>query len=348
VHLDASRRDTLTVDANGLVSAWRSLVGDNVVYFDEEGEETIAYTATKPHYEPTMVKDAYPSVMFGYTADKSASGINLLNSSRVLNQVTYFFVLMPKQQSTCPDYPEDDIGSAAGPYGEAIMSGHVPFSRWAVGYDCWNVEANREGHYINGLSKKIQWTGGGSTYYGAQYCGYAGHGAADPHVICARTYDSSPLTSGTLGGWFVSNWSGGKWRPRGSQYKGAVCEMIVLDREATAEEREAITASLMAKWGIAPEAAQAFPKPGFTSLTFDAADVTAMPKFIWSDALDLGTLDLVFNNAANVKSSSAIIEASPLTGTPKSVTGLGEGKTLKQRANALWFKLVKGFILILK
>ena len=135
----------------------------------------------------------------------------------------------------------------------------------------------------------------------------------------------------------------------GRYFVGDICEVIVLDHLATAEERNAITAALLRKWGIAPEEEQEFPDVlSLKSLSIDAQGGATAPFLGLLGDVSVSGLDLTLLNMDDVVRRCTLVKSSgEVSGPFRSVTGCDFG-TVEFVDGAAAFRPNRGVLLILR
>ncbi len=354
VHLDASRTDTIDYDpVTGRVSEWRSLRGNNFAFRPD------SYNACEKHlgefppkFEGSFMANGMPCVYFGIDGAGAAHRTYLAGSKTVRHR-TFFIVSMPKQSSDKrAPYTADNMtsGYLGGPYGNIWSYGMVPVHLSSVTLMGWNKQV-----WVNG---KYGDSGKGDREDLTHFTGYADHPATMPHVFygvlpAASGSGDETCTDAVVGGYYMQYWSTdtSQWVDGARYFMGAICEIIVFDREVSTAERDAYTAMLMQKWCIVPEAALDAPSPfcvPFANVSFDAT-AGSMPRIEAFGDLDItGWTASFLGVSGRIRSAPIVTTTGALTGPFASVTGLGGASSLEYGGSAARFISPRRTVVILR
>ena len=190
------------------------------------------------------------------------------------------------------------------------------------------------------------------------FTGYADHPATMPHVFygvlpAASGSGDETCTDAVVGGYYMQYWSTdtSQWVDGARYFMGAICEIIVFDREVSTAERDAYTAMLMQKWCIVPEAALDAPSPfgvPFANVSFDAT-AGSMPRIEAFGDLDVtGWTASFLGVSGRIRSAPIVTTTDVLTGPFASVTGLGGASSLEYGGSAARFISPRRTVVILR
>lgn len=268
LHVDASRRDTLEIDADNFVRSWRSTVDPADVFYTAETNEFMSASSRSsfqflPTYLPTGINDRLPCVRFGYVDGTSTTGAKTIlklgaekgEKTHTLKQRTVFFVDVPSisGNDTYVPYGQYFLGGdhnrrfspvLSAPKGDGFYynTSYSGTSPWGGGTNVIYVNGVKVVDTVAGLvPSRFEFTG-------ASVPPRSNH----PHVLTVtipELTDDPPVTTfrPVLGGrCFLSYDDGGGCV--GTSYQVKICEVIVFDRCLSDDERRQVETHLLTKW----------------------------------------------------------------------------------------------------
>ena len=225
LHLDASREDTITYDADGNVAEWRSITDPAFAYRDASvalpGETRIArYPAWR------TLDDGKPAVVLGWTPDNVNTGSCMQATKDLTFQTLFFVTRQPAAYG---------MGAIFGVINDT--SGRI--CRSTNSGNCWQLKSG----WISGQEYKTE---------DNKELSYSNE--KTPHVLVVRNGSAATLSKTTRGvAWAFKS----PTEVNAMMYVNDcafVHEVLVFNRSLSDDEVRRVQASLMAKWGIAPKA----------------------------------------------------------------------------------------------
>lgn len=251
--LDASRLDTMTTNADGYVTSWRSTAytpirfvfgsanpavpypyveGAQAVFTNAYvGEQQDGYDINYPRYQADRY-NGKPGVVFGVAADGVSKEYSFLYSPDCSAAIgTYFVVMGVNKKPT------------------SIKSYDKIFGRLTANYDIMLLD--RDKMWVNGKDARAGtdfWINGMLKYrHNAYTNGFTTVGVPQDKqfVVCGEYSSMHSFYQPTIGGAYLSGTF---------HLSGSVSEFVAYDRQLTEAERASVEAYLLNKWGVARDA----------------------------------------------------------------------------------------------
>ena len=261
VHLDASRVDSMTLNAAGQVSSWRSLTPNGLSfnqltfdYINTQWSISNDYTNARhlPYYRTNQL-NGRPGVAFAPTDVADPTSSLLISNQQIPSNVTFFVVSkMPAQQNKVNAQLYGFLGWDA-PHDALLFIPGATTTAWSVYYAS-----------TRGGSALVN----GETIYdataedAAEKVTTIPYEADVPHLLCVRRI-AAYTGSDPVDKIFASSVPKPAEFPvighgtqhvyyQGQYWRGVLGEFIIFNRRLTDEEVHRVQESLMMKWGIDP------------------------------------------------------------------------------------------------
>lgn len=251
-HLDASRIETLDLDAEGRVLGWRSQAGDGARFVPKTGPNRDnpprSYLITPPVYSATAM-DGKPGLLFGQ--DESGAALSVTNA--------LFCEFMYKAMSIVAVVKPHTSPCSYGTYwGHVWGQSHYDNDGYAApalaivkeaadGYKKWRwLNVPETAGYLAHL------TDNGTSLYDLEAGETDGDRfttAGEAHVVGVTFSDDVTPAAGRSMEYAPGI---GILRQHTRSYRGVIAEICVYSRELSADELAQVTTALMRKWDIAP------------------------------------------------------------------------------------------------
>jgi len=264
LHFDASRPETMTLDADNRVRAWRavndpSLVLTNCCAGENVSENMRQYMADCPIYRVTGIAGQKPAVEFGHTLSGALSPtiLKLGETGRSENVFkirhrTAMVVHYPDLtgQGSMTPYGRYYLGSAKSSYNYGLITSY-PNASVAYGQSVWGMGTNEV--YIN--ARKVCDVVAGTVeeqyLYGVADPSLSTYGS--PHVVTVAIPDITPALPEEeyrpiVGSSRFIPYNDGGSLTYTREYRGKICEILVFDRYLPDNERRMIETCLLHKW----------------------------------------------------------------------------------------------------